>query len=106
MRVVRSLRSAALLSLLLLSCPAGTSFAANEQQVGVSAAVNPEAKGTLPTGTTKTLSVGENVLFNERIQTAAQGQTQLLFLDQSAMTIGPNSDRSEERRVGKECRSP
>ena len=30
--------------------------------------------------------------FNERIATGALGQTQILFLDESAMTIGPNSD--------------
>ena len=99
MSVVRPLRSAVLLSSLLFALGAGTCLAAGEQQVGVSAAVNPDATGTPPGGSAKTLVLGQNVVFNERIQTAAQGQTQLLFVDQSAMTVGPNSDLTIDKFV-------
>ncbi len=38
------------------------------------------------------LTVGTNVFTQERIVTGERGQTQMLFLDESALTIGPNSD--------------
>ena len=43
--------------------------------------------------------IGQDVVFNERITTTEGGQTQLLFLDQSAMTIGPNSDLTIDQFV-------
>ena len=46
MSVVRSLRSASLLSSLLLLIFAGTCLAAGEQQVGVTSAVNPDFPAT------------------------------------------------------------
>jgi hypothetical protein len=67
----------------------GTSWAA---EVGVTAAVNPRALGTPPGEPTRNLIVGSDVFFNERIVTEGEGQTQILFLDQSSMTIGPGSD--------------
>jgi hypothetical protein len=39
------------------------------------------------------------VVFNERIATQAEGQTQLLFLDESSMTVGPNSDLTIDQFV-------
>jgi hypothetical protein len=63
-----------------------------QQRVGVNAAVNADATGTPPNGAARRLVIGENVVFNERIQTTTAGQTQVLFLDQSTMTVGPNSD--------------
>ena len=63
-----------------------------QQRVGVNAAVNSDATGTPPNGAAKRLVIGENVVFNERIQTTAGGQTQVLFVDQSTMTVGPDSD--------------
>lgn len=65
---------------------------AQQQRVGVNAAVNADATGTPPNGAAKRLVIGENVVFNERIQTTAGGQTQVLFVDQSTMTVGPDSD--------------
>jgi FecR protein len=38
-------------------------------------------------------------VFNERFTTGPLGQTQLLFLDESAMTIGPNSDLTIDQFV-------
>jgi len=61
-------------------------------QIGVAAAVNPDAQGTPPSAETRTLEVGVNVQANERIVTSANGQAQMLFLDESAFTVGPNSD--------------
>lgn len=79
-----------LLASCLLSVVAAS--AAAQERVGISSAVNPQARGTPPSGTVRQLVVGQDILFNERITTSGSGQTQVLFLDESSMTIGPNSD--------------
>jgi trimeric autotransporter adhesin len=66
--------------------------AADEQRVGVAAAVNPDATGKQLTGKAGTLAVGADVMFKERISTTDQGQAQLLFVDQSALTVASNSE--------------
>src|SRR5690348_10214658 len=60
--------------------------------VGTAAAVNPAATGTPPNSATRTLLVGTDVVFKEKIRTEQGGQTQILFLDQSTVTVAPNSD--------------
>ncbi|HKF72942.1 MAG TPA: FecR family protein [Stellaceae bacterium] len=73
---------------LLLALPgAGLS-----QTVGVTGAVNPSTSGTPPGATVRELGIGNDVVFNERIATTATGQADILFLDRSALTVGPNSD--------------
>lgn len=88
---------AALVAGVLLSAISGGGLA--QERVGVSSAVNPRASGTPPGGTTRQLVIGQDVVFNERIVTGDAGQTQLLFLDESAMTIGPNSDLTIDQFV-------
>jgi len=66
--------------------------ASAQQQVGVNAAVNPDATGTPPGAGARRLVMGQPVVFNEHIATQAAGQTQIMFLDESAMTVGPDSD--------------
>ena len=82
-------RSFAAASALLL---ASSCFASAENRVGVTAAVNPDANSKPPGAPIRSLVIGQEVIFNERIITSQTGQTQLLFLDASAMTVGPNSD--------------
>jgi trimeric autotransporter adhesin len=62
------------------------------QTVGVTGAVNPDTTGTPPGATVRALGTGNDVVFNERIATAATGQADILFVDRSALTVGPNSD--------------
>ena len=71
---------------------ASTSGAGAQQRVGVNSAVNPEARGVPPGAPPRQLVIGADVVFKEHITTSRQGQTQVLFLDKSAMTVGPNSD--------------
>src|SRR5271155_2363868 len=52
----------------------------------------PEATGTPQGEAPQRLTLGQDVLFNERIATSAAGQTQILFVDASTMTVGPNSN--------------
>ncbi len=74
----------------------GTGFAGApsvaQQRVGVNSAVNPDATGIPPGAVPRRLVLGQEVVFNERITTGPEGQTQILFIDQSTMTVGPRSD--------------
>jgi hypothetical protein len=61
------------------------------EQVGVAAAVNQQAEGTPPGGTVHTLSIGDRVVHNERIDTDGAGLLQVLLADGTTFTVGPNS---------------
>lgn len=87
----------AALACLLLVGSSGVSLA--QDKVGVSSAVNTIATGVPPQQQPRRLVIGQDVVFNERITTNAGGQTQLLFLDESSMTIGPNSDLTIDQFV-------
>lgn len=65
---------------------------ASAQQAGVASAVNPDALTQPPQQANRTLVVGHDVVFNEKITTGNEGQAQLLMLDQSGLTIAPNSE--------------
>ena len=62
------------------------------KDIGKVAAVNPSMDGTPPTSTIRRLSLGSDVLQNERIETSDDGSGQLLFLDQTSLSIAPRSD--------------
>lgn len=74
---------------------AGSLFAAAPtyaQQVGTATAVNPKTESTPPGGgSTTVLTVGARIVHKERIHTTTSGSVQLLFLDKSTLSIGPNS---------------
>jgi hypothetical protein len=72
----------------LLLCPAAQA----DTKVGVTAAVNPQATGKPPSSNERVLYVGVDMQADERVRTSADGRVQLLFLDGSALSIGPNSD--------------
>lgn len=78
----------AALGVVSLSSPA---IAAGEA-VGVTAAVNPDATGQIANEPLRELMVGHDVIRNERIKTASIGQAQLLFTDQSTLTVARNSE--------------
>ncbi|HZT86401.1 MAG TPA: FecR domain-containing protein [Stellaceae bacterium] len=69
------------------------------QKIGVSSAVNPDVNTTPPGSGMRRLVIGQEVVYNEHITTSANGQTQILFLDESSMTIGPNSDITIDKFV-------
>src|SRR6516165_608667 len=83
-------RTIVLAPLLLIAGLAGSVIA--QQRVGVNSAVNPIATGTAPGAAPRRLVLGQEVVFNERITTAATGQTQILFVDGSSLTLGPTAD--------------
>ena len=87
---MRSIRFFA--ALLAVSVVFATVAGAEPTEVGTTAAVNTDTTGTPPRMTTRNLFIGTNVFFEERIETSESGQAQLLFLDESALTIASNSD--------------
>lgn len=62
-----------------------------ETSVGVTAAVNQDAKA-LVGANVRTISLGDSVVFNERIQTSGSGLVQVLLADGTTFMVGPNSD--------------
>jgi len=83
---MRLIAAATALLMLALGAPA---FA--ETNVGVTAAVNQDAKGTVGSNV-KTISLGDSVVFNQRIQTGGSGLVQVLLADGTTFMVGPNSD--------------
>lgn len=71
---------------------------AEAQQVGTAAAVNPAAQARGSSGA-RTIVIGQSIAHRERIQTTSAGSVQLLFLDKTSMTIGPNSDLAIDEYV-------
>jgi hypothetical protein len=88
----RCLRLAACVASVLLGLAAAGPTALAQQRVGVNSAVNPESTGAPPGAAPRRLVIGQDVVYNERIATQAEGQTQILFVDASTMTVGPNSN--------------
>jgi hypothetical protein len=71
---------------------------ARAQQVGTAAAVNPAAQAR-GSGGSRTIIIGQSIAHRERVQTTSAGSVQLLFLDKTSMTIGPNSDLAIDEYV-------
>ncbi len=72
--------------LLLASAPA------QADKVGVAAAVEPDAFSSLSGTPNKQLNIGKSIFYNERINTTASGLVQVLLVDGSTFTVGPNSN--------------
>jgi hypothetical protein len=69
-----------------------TPAVALSETVGSAAAVKPASTGTPPGGSPRTLQPGTNIVDRERITTSGSGSLQVMFLDKTTMTVGPNSD--------------
>ncbi len=82
---------------LTLATTAGA--AVENRRVGVTGAVNPQTTGTPPASEMRTLRIGTDIIFEERIETLARGQAHIMFLDGSTLTIGPNSNLVIDRFV-------
>jgi FecR protein len=76
------------LGLALIASPLSLAAA----RVGVAAAVIPDATSVPPGESSRTLRIGSTVVYNERIDTSGSGVVQVLLLDGSTFTVGPNSD--------------
>ncbi|MEM9062861.1 MAG: FecR family protein [Pseudomonadota bacterium] len=61
-------------------------------EIGSVSAVNSDMDGTPPEQSRRPLALGTQVVRNERIQTSAAGSGQLIFLDQTALSVAPQTD--------------
>jgi hypothetical protein len=75
------------ISLTLIGLPAIA-----QDKVGVAAAVNLDAEGQRPNKAVEKLVIGQNVVRNERISTFDKGQVQIQFVDESTISLAPNSE--------------
>lgn len=75
------------ISLTLIGLPAIA-----QEKVGVAAAVNLDAEGQPPNKAVEKLVLGQNVVRNERISTFDKGQVQIQFVDESTLSLAPNSE--------------
>src|SRR5262245_34655459 len=86
--------------LLVAALDAASAFAQNGQEIGRVTAVNPAAGSRrAPTAPEQVLYIGSGVYQSERITTNDGGRAHLMFTDQSALTIGPNSEVVLDRFV-------
>ncbi len=74
---------------LALSAPAAAS------KIGVAAAVKNQVQGS----NSRALSVGSDVFTNERVRTGADSTAQLLFLDKTSLSIGPQAELTLDKFV-------
>ncbi|GAB5375314.1 MAG: hypothetical protein AcusKO_17760 [Acuticoccus sp.] len=87
MRALSLATSAATLALL---AGLGGGEAMAQSRVGVAGAVNPQSQFDRSSGL-RTVVIGDNVLFNDRIITGEIGLVQVLFVDGSTFTVGPTA---------------
>jgi hypothetical protein len=59
--------------------------------VGTTGAANTQATSVPPGGGMRVIEIGAQVVENEKIETSASGSVQLLFIDKTTLSIGPNS---------------
>ena len=101
---------AALLGLTALASFGAAGVAA---RVGVTAATEGAPVGRPPQAVERVLHVGIDVQANEQISTKENDRAQLLFIDGTALTVGPNAQLTidkfvyrpshQKRRVGHQC---
>ena len=77
---------------MVLLNPVSVFGAAEETEVGVTAASNISAVGQPPVSPARDLETGLEVFFSENIKTDFDGRAQLLFLDGTTLTIGAGSE--------------
>ncbi|MEM7506104.1 MAG: FecR domain-containing protein [Pseudomonadota bacterium] len=65
---------------------------ASASEIGNVAAVNRDMAGTPPDAQKRLLEIGAAVVQDERIETTELGSGQLLFVDQTSLTVSPNTD--------------
>ncbi len=66
--------------------------AVSASEIGAVAAVNRDVQGARPSENPRRLLLNEKLIQNERITTSAESGGQVLFLDQTTLTLTPNSD--------------
>lgn len=75
-----------------LALPFAAAQAADLRAIGKAGVVYPLTEGTPPEQAPRALSNGDTVHQHERIVTSTEGKAQILFSDESTLTLGPGSE--------------
>ena len=67
-------------------------------KIGVASAVNQRVEG-VNRGATRVLSVGSDLFSNELVRTGEDSNAQLLFRDQTTLSVGPRSEVTLDKYV-------
>lgn len=86
--------SGALCGMALLTAPA-----AAQNHIGAAVAVRNQVTSVPPGGSQRALATGNQIFQNESISTSANGVAQLMFTDQTTLSIGPRSQVTLDRYV-------
>ena len=86
------LLAAAICAAVLSTMSATMSVTAVADEIGSVSAVNKDMDGTPPQGQRRALALGNGIVQDELIQTSNIGSGQLLFQDQTALTVAPSSN--------------
>jgi len=86
-----SARTVAVAGVLLAAGTIGAPATA-QQKVGVVGAVVPQAQALTSGQPPQPLTVGQDITLGEHITTDKSGSVQILFFDQSMLTVAPNSE--------------
>ena len=90
-------RASVLAFAICISCAAALPSVA-DTKIGVAGAVRDEVTGTIG-AVTRPLDTGHNLVLDETVRTGKTGTAQLLFLDETSLSIGPQSDVTLDRFV-------
>lgn len=88
--------SLALLLLALTAVPLGRALA--QSNIGVASGAKNQVEGIIE-GKSQSITVGTNVFGQEQVKTGPDGLAQLLFLDQTSLSVAPQSQVTLDRFV-------
>jgi hypothetical protein len=72
--------------------PTVDAFAQGAPTIGTVAAVKPDAFGAAPGAAEQTLTIGTDLVANQKIRTDANGTANVIFADRSTLTVGKGSE--------------
>lgn len=94
----RGFAAAAVLAAVCVAWSYSIDEAAAQSRIGVTSAAQNSVEG-LQGGSARSLAAGSNVFQDETVRTGAESMAQLLFLDETTLSIGPQSEVVLDRFV-------
>jgi hypothetical protein len=88
-----------LLILALIVAPALAEAQGAAQRIGAAGAVSGPVKATAPGEAARELKSGSPVFLNDRVVTDSKSRLQVMLLDETVFTVGPNSDMTLDEFV-------
>lgn len=82
-----------------LSCSSALALSPDDGHIGAAVAVRNQVTGARQGGADQPLALGNPVFTNERISTGANSVAQLMFTDQTTLSVGPRSQVTLDRYV-------